>query len=47
MSTRHERLSNAFNMLRSYIKSNDDARAFQMLTRIVNSEVKKAKEVKK
>ena len=43
MSTRHERLSNAFNMLRSFIKSNDDARAFQMLERIVNAEIKKSK----
>ena len=43
MSTRKERVSSAFMMIRSNIKTGSDARAHQMLLRIVESEVKKAK----
>lgn len=43
MSTRHDRLSAAFMIMQNEIKSGSDAKAFQMLTRIVDSEIKKAK----
>jgi len=42
MSTRKERVSNAFMMIRTNIKSGTDARAHQMLLNIVEAEVKKA-----
>jgi len=43
MSTLHDRLSSSFILLRSHFKSGDDPRAFQLLERIVKSEIKKAK----
>lgn len=47
MSTRKERVSNTFIMIRKNIVMGDDARAHQMLLRIVEAEVKKALEAKK
>ena len=47
MSTRKERVSNAFMMIRSNLKTGSDAKAHEMLLRIVESEVKKALEKKK
>lgn len=47
MSTRKERVSSAFNMIRSNIIVGSDAKAHQMLLRIVEREVKKALENKK
>lgn len=47
MSTRKERVSNAFMMIRSNIKGGSDARAHDILLRIVETEIKKALEKKK
>lgn len=44
MSTRKERVSNAFMMIRQNIKTGTEAKAHQMLIRIVETEVKKALE---
>ena len=46
MNTRKERVSSAFNMIRSNIKTGSDAQAHKMLIRIVEREVKKALETK-
>ena len=43
MSTLHDRLSNAFMIMQKEIKAGSDAKAFQMLERIVKAEIKKAK----
>lgn len=47
MSTRKERVSNAFMMIRKSIAIGDDARAHAMLLRIVETEVKKALEARR
>ena len=46
MSTRKERVSNAFMMIRSSIMIGSDAKAHEMLLTIVEREVKKALENK-
>lgn len=47
MSTRKERVSNSFNMIRSNIKTGSDAKAHEMLIKIVEREVKAALEARK
>ena len=43
MSTLHDRIGSAFMIMQKEIKAGSDAKAFQMLERLVKREIKKAK----